>query len=215
MVSKRIEIDNRISYWRATKNPLSADIGVIEGDNYAWIFDVGCSEEAVKCISSITTPKNLILSHFHPDHTSNLSKLDFEMLYQGAHTLRYTHMGEVVNGHLWLTDGVKLHLFELPCSHAKGSIGLEIDDKYAFLGDAAYCMMKAGQQVYNANLLSEEIKVLRNLQAEYFLLSHDKRFVRKKEVVLKQLEGIYAKRNAQSAYIFVGNSRTHKKDTLT
>lgn len=199
---ERIEIDNRISYWRATENPLSADIGVIEGDECTWIFDVGCSEEAAECIGSISTPKKIILSHFHPDHTANLNKVDFDMLYQGAHTLRYTQMGEVVSGHLWLEDGVKLHLFELPCSHAKGSIGLEIDDKYAFLGDAAYCMMKAGKQAYNANLLAEEIKVLRNLQAEYFLLSHDKRFVRRKEVVLAQLEGIYAKRDAQSAYIY-------------
>ena len=100
---------------------------------------------------------------------------------------------------------MSLHLFELPCSHAKGSIGLEVNEKYAFLGDAAYCMTKDGRPAYNANLLAEEIKVLKGLTAEYFLLSHDKKFVRRKEVVLSWLEGIYGKRDAKNPYIFPEN----------
>ncbi len=203
MLPERIQIDDRITYWKATENPLSADIGVIEGDEYTWIFDVGYSEEAVACVQSLMKPKRVILSHFHTDHIANWSKVDYETLYQGAHTRRYTRSGECVTGSVQLQDGVKLHLFELPCSHAKGSIGLEVNEKYAFLGDAIYCTIKDGRQVYNANLLAEEIKVLRSLKAEYFLLSHDKRFVRRKDVVLAQLEGIYAKRDNRSAYIFV------------
>ncbi len=203
MLPERIRIDDKITYWKAAEEPLSADVGVIQGDKYIWVYDVGSSEAAAACVQSLQQPKKVILSHFHPDHTTNLSKITFDTLYQGAHTQRYTKMGDVVKGHLWLEDGVKLHLFELPCSHAKGSIGLEVNEKYAFLGDATYCTVKDGRGVYNANLLAEEIKVLRELKAEYFLLSHDKKFVRRKEVVLAQMEGIYARRDSRSAYIVV------------
>ena len=206
MLPERISIDDIVTYWKATEEPLSADVGVIQGDKYTWLYDVGCSEEAAACIQSLQKPKKVVLSHFHPDHTRNLSKITFDTLYQGGHTLRYTKQGEVVKGHLWLEDGVRLHLFELPCSHAKGSIGLEVNEKYAFLGDATYCAVKDGGGIYNVNLLAEEIKVLRELKAEYFLLSHDKRFVRRKEVVLAQLEGIYARRDRQSAYIVLEES---------
>ena len=199
-------IDDKIAYWKALEEPLSADVGIIEGDKYAWVYDVGCSEEAVACIQSLQKPKKVVLSHFHPDHTGNLDKITFETLFLGQQTLRYTKQGEVVKGHLWLEDGVSLHLFDLPCSHARGAIGLEVNEKYAFLGDATYCAVKDGCGVYNANLLAEEIKVLRELKAEYFLLSHDKRFVRRKEVVLAQLEGIYARRDRQSAYIVLEES---------
>lgn len=204
MVPERIRIDDRISYWKATKEPLSSDIGVIEGDEYTWIFDVGFSEEAVACVQSIQGPKNIVLSHFHSDHTANWSRVTFQNLYQGKHTLKYTHCGEVVSGDLWIKDGIELHLFELPTSHAKGSIGLEINGKYAFLGDAAYCAMKNGKQVYNANRLAEEIKVLRGLKAEYVLLSHRERFMCKKKVLLVQLETIYAKRDAHNGWVEVG-----------
>ena len=201
MIPERIQICERISYWKALEEPLSADIGVIEGDKYTWVFDVGDGEEALKCVQSITKPIHLILSHFHKDHIGNVGKVDFHKLYQGGHTLKYTHMGKVVEKDIWLEDGITLHLFALPSTHAKGCIGLEVNEEYAFLGDAVYCSVKDGIQVYNANLLAEQIKVLRNLKANYFLLSHRTRYICRKEVVLRQLESIYAKRNVRSAWI--------------
>lgn len=203
MLPERIQIEDGIAYWKATQNPLSADIGVIEGERNTWLFDVGSSDEAVMCVRGLQKPKMVVLSHFHQDHITNWNRIDGERFYQGAHTFRYTKTGEVVKGHLWMEDGIGLHLFELPCSHAKGSIGLEVNERYAFLGDAVYFTVKNGKTAYNANLLAEEIKVLRNLKAEYFLLSHDKKFVRRKEVVLAQLEGIYAKRNSRNPFIFL------------
>lgn len=202
MLPERIRISDRISYWKATEVPLSADIGVVEGDECVWVFDVGNSTEALECIRSITKSLNLVLSHFHKDHIGNVKQLD-ENIYQGAHTLKYTHFGEVVHGDIWIEDGAKIHLFEIPSGHAKGCIGMEVDEEYAFLGDAIYCTMKEDKQVYNANLLAEQIKVLRTLKAKYFLLSHRERFVCKKEVVLRQLESIYAMRDAKCAWIVV------------
>lgn len=203
MIPERIQISERISYWRAKEEPLSADIGVIEGDEYTWVFDAGDGEEALACINSITEPMNLVVSHFHKDHIGNAGRVSYHKLYQGGHTLKYTHRGEVVENDIWLEDGVKLRLFVIPSSHAKGCVGLEVNEEYAFLGDAVYCSIKEGKRVYNANLLAEQIKVLSALKAKYFLLSHRARFICRKEVVLRQLESIYAKRNVRNAWICV------------
>lgn len=202
MIPERIQISERISYWKATENPLSADIGVVEGDKYIWVFDAGDGEEAYECIQSFIRPVNLVVSHFHKDHIGNVKMIDAYNIYQGAHTLKYTSRGGVVHGDIWLEDGARIHLFEIPSGHAKGCIGMEVDEEYAFLGDAIYCAIKNGKPAYNANLLAEQIKVLRSLKSKYFLLSHRERFVCKKEVVLRQLEGIYAKRDAKNAWIY-------------
>ena len=205
MLPERISINDRLSYWKASQEPLSADIGVLEGDKYTWIFDMGNSPEAADCIRSIPGPKRVVLSHFHQDHIGNWREVEFETLYQGAHTFQYTNVGEIVRGSLTLEDGAAIRLFEIPSSHAKGCIGMEVDETYAFLGDAAYCTAKytQGRLAYNANLLADELKVLRTLKAQYFLLSHDDAFIRRKEEVLAELEEIYARRDPQSAYIFV------------
>lgn len=204
MLPEQIFIDERLSCWKASQEPLSADIGVLEGDRYTWIFDVGNGPEAADCIRSLPGPKRAVLSHFHQDHIGNWQEAEFETLYQGAHTFRYTGVGEIVRGSLTLEDGVPIRLFEIPSSHAKGCVGMEVDEKYAFLGDAAYCTAKntQGRLAYNANLLADELKVLRTLKAQYFLLSHNDPFVRPKEDVLAELEEIYALRDPQSPYIF-------------
>ena len=205
MLPERISIDGRLSYWKASQEPLSADIGVLEGDKYTWIFDVGNSPEAADCIRTIPGPKRVVLSHFHQDHIGNWKEVEFETLYQGAHTFRYTNTGEIVRGSLTLEDGVPVRLLEIPSSHAKGCIGMEVNEKYAFLGDATYCTAKntQGRLAYNANLLADELRVLRTLKAPYFLLSHNDAFVCKKEDVLAELEEIYARRDPQSPYIFL------------
>ena len=98
---------------------------------------------------------------------------------------------------------MKLRIFPLQSSHAKGSLGLEVNGEYAFLGDGVYPGTKNGKACYNASVLKEEIAVLKNLEAKYFLLSHDENFVRKKEDVLKDLEDIYSQRNPRESYIFL------------
>jgi len=205
MLPERILIDRRLSYWKAPQKPLSADIGVLEGDRYTWIFDVGNGPEAAACLRNLPGPKRVVLSHFHQDHIGNWREVEFETLYQGAHTFRYTGVGEVIRDCRTLEDGALIRLFEIPSSHAKGCIGMEVDGKYAFLGDATYCTAKntQGRLAYNANLLADEISVLRSLNAAYFLLSHDDAFIHKKEDVLSELEEIYARRDPQSAYIFL------------
>ena len=74
---------------------------------------------------------------------------------------------------------------------------------YAFLGDAIYSTMKQGKVCYNASVLKEEIAVLKNLSAKFFLISHDERFVRPKEEILSELEEIYSKRDPKESYIWI------------
>ena len=91
----------------------------------------------------------------------------------------------MVESDLYIDDGVKIHFFPLPSTHAKGSLGMEVDETYAFLGDGIYPMQKNGQALYNANLLADQLRVLHSLKAE----------------VIAELEAIYARRQSQSMYI--------------
>lgn len=81
-------------------------------------------------------------------------------------------------------------------------MGLEIDEEYAFLGDGTYATNKGGKIAYNVQLLREEIKVLSNLKATYFILSHREPIVQEKDEVLKQLNRIYEMRKKDEAYIY-------------
>ncbi len=82
-------------------------------------------------------------------------------------------------------------------------MGLEIDGTYAFIGDAAYSKSNSEYYIYNAQLLNEEIEVLKRLNAKYLLVSHSKGLVADKDAVIKQLEEICSSRDENSPEIFV------------
>ena len=109
---------------------------------------------------------------------------------------------------IYVDDGeLSLHIFPLPSSHAKGSLALEVNNKYCFLGDGIYAMQKGSGQLYNAGLLREEIEVLKNVKADKFMCSHKTPFERPKKVVIRWLESIYNKREKDNPYIMY---RIHK-----
>lgn len=195
-------VADRISYIKATENPLSADVGIIEGEEFLWLYDVGNRPEVTHYLNSLAKPKCVILSHFHADHIGGLDRLKYERLYQGTTTKKYTHAGEVVSGELIIEDGIILRIFELPSSHAQGSVGLEVGN-YAFLGDGIYATEKRGKTVYNQGLLQAEIKVLKSTRAENFILSHDERYVVPRDEVIRNLEEIYSRRTKNDPYITV------------
>lgn len=199
-MSKILEICDRIYRIPATDIPLSADIGIVVGKTHVWLYDVGACPDTVSEVTSFNLPINCVLSHFHPDHVGGLAGIAFEKVYLSANTYKYVGLGEKVAGDVTFDDGIKIHIFELPSSHAKGSLGLEAGD-YCFLGDALYPTQKAGREVYNTGLLLEQIKKLRSLSARYFLLSHDERFVFPHEEVLGGLERLYSRRDKNSPYI--------------
>lgn len=202
LMAEIIRINEKISYLPATENPLSADVGIIEGEKAVWLFDLGCGTAAEETINRIKKPKNAVISHFHPDHTANAEKVSLSEIYLGANTFKYLKRGKTVESDLFIEDGISLRIFLLPSSHAKGSLGLEVGD-YAFLGDAVYSTAKQGRPCYNSSVLKEEIAVLKNLSAKYFLISHDERFIRTKEEVIVELEEIYSKRDPKESFIWI------------
>ena len=177
---------------------MSADIGIIRCGDTEWLYDVG---NDVRSLDGLDGQYNVVLSHFHQDHTGSLDKIRVGELYVSGATFRHTGWGTVVNGELTIGD---LRIFQIPSSHTKGCLGLEIGNEYAFVGDALYCKAKDGHYAYNAQLLKDEIEVLKELKASKLLVSHFKGLVRPKDEVIAELEQIYSKREKNNPDIRVG-----------
>lgn len=199
-----ITITDYLSYIPEKKNPLSSDIGIIKGKEFTWLYDVGNGSETLDELSGIQGRINVILSHFHPDHASNIHKVNFENLYQGANTKKYTKVGIVPENHLIIEDGVKLHFFDIPAAHAKGCLGLEVNDEYVFVGDSTYPGYKPTHMYFNTGFLKEQINIFEKLKGDKFLISHQFGHIQSKEEVLSRLKHIYDKRDPKSPFIDAG-----------
>ena len=219
---KVVKLTDRIHYLQMSNDPLSADVIAVRGDRSWWIFDVGACDEAVQFINELprilegdaaNLAKNVVISHFHRDHLLNVQRmysgeisLDINALYVGAYTSKT--FGEVegvaknvVMEPLAFDDGVQIQILPMPNSHAKGSLALIVDD-YVFLGDATYPMVGHGSpDVYNVQILGEQIKLLKTLKPTRFCLSHKRGLVRDKTSVLMFLESVYARRQKNENYI--------------
>ena len=168
-----------------------------------------------ECAGAAAVPlkKNIVISHFHRDHLLNVQRmcggeisLDINALYVGAYASKT--FGEiegvaknVVMEPLAFDDGVQIQILPMPNSHAKGSLALIVDD-YVFLGDATYPMVGHGEpDVYNVQILEQQIKMLKSLTASRFCLSHKRGLVRDKTSVIQFLESVYARRQKNENYI--------------
>ena len=146
----------------------------------------------------------------------------YERLYVGSLTKKYIPDGEVISAPTIISsisgnnysadervifesgseyDGVKISVFPIPNSHCKGGLAMMVDDEYLFIGDSGYCMEKDGKATYNAQLLKAEIDLLEKVPADKLLISHDRKFVRDKAVLLRQMKTIYSHRSSGSPYI--------------
>ena len=188
-------INEKISYIECSDDPLSADIGIIRDGDAVWLYDVGSDERA---ISELTGNYNVVLSHFHQDHTGNIGKLNIKEAFVSPETKRHVQMGTVADKDIYIGN---LHIFPLPSSHCKGCLGLEVDETYAFVGDALYSKARDGYYIFNAQLVKEEIAVLKQLKAPYLLVSHFKGMVRRRDEVIAQLEELYRSRDKNSPEI--------------
>lgn len=189
--SEIITIEPGIYYIPDTEQPLSSNVVIIEGEEALWLYDVGRGNGVETIINRINKDNkkiNIVLSHFHGDHIGNLQLMHYDRLIQGRETFRHTRQGEVID------DGeMHIHIFRLPSSHAKGCVALEVNEKYCFLGDAAYPGVKkdkngAMESFHNPMLLRQEAELLKHVKADKFMLSHSKPFLRPKAVVIRMLE---------------------------
>lgn len=192
-----IKINDKISYIACSENPLSADIGIIRDNGVTWLYDVGSEKNH---IAYLQEDYNVVLSHFHQDHIGNINRIHAKEIYASKETYEHILCGKTVCESIHIGN---LHIFPLPSGHAKGCLGLEIDNTYAFVGDALYSKARDGYFIYNVQLLQKEIAVLKSLNASYLLVSHFKGFIRKKEDVIAELEMIYKMREKNAAEIKV------------
>ena len=188
-------INEKISYIECSDDPLSADIGIIRDGDAVWLYDVGSDERA---ISELTGNYNVVLSHFHQDHTGNIGKLNIKEAFVSPETKRHVQMGTVADKDIYIGN---LHIFPLPSSHCKGCLGLEVEETYAFVGDALYSKFRDGYYIFNAQLVKDEIAVLQNLKAPYLLVSHLKGLVRRRDEVIAELTELYQHRDKNSPEI--------------
>lgn len=190
-------INEKISYIECSDDPLSADIGIIRDGDAVWLYDVGSDERA---ISELTGNYNVVLSHFHQDHTGNIGKLNIKEAFVSPETIRHVQMGTVADKDIYIGN---LHIFPLPSSHCKGCLGLEVEETYAFVGDALYSKFRDGYYIFNAQLVKDAIAVLQNLKAPYLLVSHFKGLVRRRDEVIAELTELYQHRDKNSPEIKV------------
>ena len=198
------EITPEISYLPSVENPISCDVVFIKpaGSDITWIFDVGTNAEAAELINAVEGKKNIVISHFHPDHILNLLKVKYDNLYVTKYTKKYTRGGTVIEEEQTFPDGIKI--YQIPSSHSKGCLVLEYRD-YAFLGDATYCKFRLTAREYNVQLLEQMIKKMEEITAPNFCLSHDKGFVQPKESVLRIYRKILARRKTGNPTINVND----------
>ena len=195
-------ISDIISYLPADSNPLSADVGIVHGKQYEWIFDVGSNDVSLKLIGDISRDKRIIISHFHEDHMGNLGRMEGGEIYCGDYTFTKLKRGTVVTEPLIFLDGEEITVFPMPSAHSKGAVGLKINGEYAFIGDAVYGAPKNGREVYNVNILKDMTIFLEKLSVQQLLLSHEQGLVRPKDQVVAELKALYSLRKPGEAYIY-------------
>ena len=148
------------------REPLSADCFMIEGDEKYYVFDAGSSDEAFEAIRALEKPVVFILSHFHGDHTANLSRLEGPVL-GGARTCKYLGRGTRVDAPLLIRDGVTLLVQPCVSPHAPGCLIATVDGTHTLLGDLTYAR-PGSDQGESIGML----RVLKGLDTRFFLPSH-------------------------------------------
>ena len=162
-----IQLAKKVCQIPAAKDPLSADVFIIEGDTRYYVFDVGCNDEAFEVLSTLDKPMTVILSHFHRDHIGNMARLAPDKVLAGARTCKYVDNATLVETPLIIRDGVEIVVQPCVSPHAPGCLIATVDGEYTFFGDLYYARPGTGQGEAKGML-----NVLKTLNTRYFVVSH-------------------------------------------
>lgn len=197
------QIDDRISYILPNRDPCSSNVVMLEGDEYLWLYDAGRDPAIIDYINGIDKKKNIIISHFHGDHTENLPQLHMSRILQSKYTFEHTGMGEIIRDVTEVSDGIKFTILPFPAVHAKGCLALDIEGKYLLVGDATYPKKCETHRYYVISMVKQQIDFLKDYPCEYILISHHEPYVQTKENILGKLENIYNRRIPGEPYVNV------------
>ena len=167
-------------------DPLSSDVFVIEGRERFYVFDAGASDAAYEAVAGLEKPVTFILSHFHRDHTGNLSRLEGEIL-GGARTCKALGRGSRVDAPLLIEDGIRLLVQPCVSPHAPGCLILTVDEQLTFLGDLPYAQPGKG-----SGEMTGMLRTLQGVKTEAFVLSHGETFraIPKAELLERLMKGL-------------------------
>ena len=169
------------------REPLSSDAFIIRGDSRYYVFDVGASDAAFEALSALDKPVTVILSHFHRDHTANLSRLSPDEVLVGARTRKQLSLGTLVDAPVTIHDGVTIMVQPCVSPHAPGCLIATVNGAYTLIGDLHYARPGTGQGEAKGML-----NVLRRLETEWFVVSHEEgNPLISRENLLNEIRGYY------------------------
>ena len=169
-------IGEKIKYLPATNDPLSADVYLIDGDKYCYIYDVGNNENSLQYINQLGKEKVVILSHYHEDHTGNIEGIHYHDLYVGKKTHEVIGKGIIVKDKLTINDGVKIDVIHCTSPHTDGSLIITVDNEYTLIADLYFT-----RPPFDKAKALKMIESLKMIDTKYFVISHQE----DEKVVLK------------------------------
>ena len=182
-------IGKRIKYVPATNDPLSADVYLIDGDKYCYIYDVGNNENSLQYINQLGKEKVVILSHYHKDHTGNIEEIHYRDLYVGKKTHESIGKGIIVEDKLTINDGVKIEIAHCISPHTDGSLIVTVDNEYTLIADLYFT-----RPPFDKDKAMKMLESLRNIDTKYFVISHqEEEKVILKETLIQELTEYFCK----------------------
>ena len=178
-------ITERIRYLPAASDPLSADVYMIEGDTYCFIYDVGNNADSLQLMNQTPKEKIVILSHYHKDHVGNIDCVDYSNLYVGKKTYETIGKGSIVEDVITINDGVRVEIIPCTSPHTESSLILNVDNEYTFIADLYFT-----RPPFDREKAIEMIQILKNIDTKYFVISHqeDRKIVPKETLIVELLE---------------------------
>lgn len=201
-------ITDTISYIPASgPKPLSSDVIFIKDNDTTWIFDVGSNDFSAEQINKISGKKNIVISHFHEDHSTNITRINYDKIFVSPFTKKnIERIFKIELNNCIIVEKPYIQnnicIYPVPSSHCKGCLCL-VNYDYAFMGDSTYCLEKRLHHSYNTQLLKAEIDFLQSLNTKYICLDHDPNFIQQREVLIKLHKGIYSRRKPGDPLISV------------